>query len=76
MKRTAANLGLIFGSLGFLGILVVIIAGFFGCCTGLTTATFNYILIGIFAVSFLAFAWCMYNNCCKAGKKNTDLPQG
>lgn len=70
--RIIVNFALIFGALGFLGFLLMIFAGFFGCCAGLTAGTFNNIILGTFIVSFLGFAWCMYNNCCRATRREKE----
>jgi O-antigen ligase len=66
MTRIWVNLALIFGTLGFVGVLLVILAGFLGCCAGITTLAFQKILLVILGAAVVAFAWCMYHNCRKS----------
>jgi hypothetical protein len=65
MRHVLANFALIFGFIGFIGYLFLIIAGFFGCCTGMTTDLFHKVVIIILITAVVLFALCMYNNCCK-----------
>ncbi len=66
MTRLLTNLALISGSLGFLGILLVLLSGFLGCCAGITTLSFHRILLILLGAAVVLFAWCIYNNCYKA----------
>jgi len=72
MKNVLANFGLLFGTIGFISVLFIIIAGFFSCCSGITTLVFHRIVLVILAVAVLAFILCMYNNCCKSQRENKN----
>lgn len=70
MKIVLANLALLFGIIGFVGYLFLIVAGFFGCCTGITTVLFHKIVLFILSAAVIIFVICMYNNCCTARDRN------
>lgn len=72
MRNVFANFALLFGAIGFISFLFLIIAGFFSCCSGVTTLIYHRIVLLILAVAVLSFALCMYNNCCKPQKNKTD----
>lgn len=63
------NLGLLFGAIGFGGYIFLIVASYFGCCSGVTTPVFNNIVAIILALAVVLFVFCMVNNCCKGTKK-------
>lgn len=69
MSKVLVNFGLLFGGIGFLYFLFIIISGFFGCCVGLTTPLYLKIVMGMMAVSVLIFIGCMINNCCGKQEK-------
>ena len=64
---------LLFASIGFLTYLLIILASFLGCCTGITSNGFHVLLIVLSTASMLTFAICVYNNCYKATK---DMKSG
>jgi uncharacterized membrane protein YuzA (DUF378 family) len=68
MKLVLANVCFLFGIIGFSAYLFMIIAGFFGCCAGLTTFAFHKIVLIIMALAVVTFIICMFNNCCKVKK--------
>jgi hypothetical protein len=70
MKLVLANLALLFGIIGFVGYLFIILASAFHCCVGLTTATFYKVVLFILSAAVVTFAVCMFNNCCRAHKKS------
>jgi hypothetical protein len=64
MRHVFANFAILFGSLGFAAYLFIIIAGFFGCCAGLTSLFYHKLVLFILALAVVAFLLCMVNNCC------------
>ena len=70
MKVVLANFAFLFGIIGFLLYLFLILASFFGCCTAITTVAFQKIVMLVLGIAVVAFLVCMYNNCCKARKKD------
>lgn len=70
MKLVSANLALLFGIIGFIGYLFLIIASFFGCCAGLTTLVYHKLVLGILTLAVVVFIICMYNNCCRTKGKD------
>ena len=68
MLKYFANFCLISGVIGFSGYLFLIMASTLGCCLGITTSTFSYIVITIITLCILVFGFCMFNNCCKIKK--------
>lgn len=70
MKRhVLVNFAILFGFIGFIGYLFMIVSGFFGCCAGLTTPIFHKIVIFVLVSAVVLFGICMYNNCCTASKR-------
>jgi len=69
MRLVLANLALLFGIIGFVGYLFIILASAFHCCVGLTTATFYKVVLFILSAAVVTFAVCMFNNCCKVNKQ-------
>jgi len=63
------NATLTFAIIFFIVYLLIAIASFFGCCTGVTTFFYNRIVWVLLALGVLVFAFCFYNNCYK--KKDT-----
>ncbi len=59
------NSALMFGLIGFVSYLFIIIAGFFGCCAGLSTFLYHKIVMLILVSGALTFGFCLYNNCYK-----------
>ncbi len=70
MRTVLANMALLFGAIGFAGYLFLIISSFFGCCAGLTTMTYQKIILLILVVSVVIFGVCMFNNCCHITRKD------
>lgn len=70
MKTVLANLALLFGIIGFIGYIFLIIASVFGCCAGLTTLVYHKLVLGVLALAVVIFILCMYNNCCKTRDKD------
>ena len=69
MRTVLANFALLFGFFGFTGYIFIVIAGFFGCCGGITTLFYHKLVMFILIAAVVAFGVCMFNNCCKI-KKN------
>ncbi len=69
MKVFFGNFAFLFGIIGFLFYLFLIIAGFIGCCSSMTMEIFNKITLATLGVAVLVFIVCMYNNCCKLRNK-------
>lgn len=59
------NSALMFGLIGFVSYLFIIIAGFFGCCAGLSTFLYHKIVMLILVSGAITFGFCLYNNCYK-----------
>lgn len=70
MRHTLANFAILFGFIGFLGYLFLIVAGFLGCCAGITTLFYHKIVMFILIAAVVIFGICMYNNCCSVIRKN------
>jgi len=64
------NSALMFGLIGFVSYLFIIIAGFFGCCAGLSTFLYHKIVMIILVGGALTFGVCLYNNCYKKSQFN------
>ncbi len=71
-RHVLANFALLFGFIGFIGYLFMIISGLFGCCAGLTTPLFHKIIIFTLVFAVVLFGVCMYNNCCTAAKREKE----
>lgn len=69
MNKAVANLALLVGGIGFLYFLFLIIAGFLGCCAGLTTPLYYKIVLVTLGISVVFIAICMYNNCYRRRSK-------
>lgn len=65
MNKILANFAIFLGGIGFLFFLFIIIAGFLGCCAGITTAKYLQILNISLIISAGIFIACMINNCRK-----------
>jgi len=76
MKRTLVNLALVFGSIGFIGYILMIIASFLGCCAGINTVLFHRILLFILAAAFLVFFWCAWRNYCQVRDERRSQLEG
>lgn len=63
MNKVVANVCLLVGGIGFLYFLFIIVAGFFGCCAGLTTPIFYKIILIVLGISVAGIIFCVYNNC-------------
>ncbi len=59
---------IIFAFIGFITYLLIILASFLGCCTGITSNGFNVVLIILVVASVCTFGICFYNNCYKGSK--------
>lgn len=62
------NATLMFAAIGFVSYLLILVAGFLGCCTGITTTSFYQIIFAIGAAALITFGYCIYNNCYKTRK--------
>ncbi len=72
MKTILGNFAFLFGIIGFVLYLFLIMASFIGCCSAITTDIFQKIVMLILGIAVVTFLICMYNNCCKIrGKKNS-----
>lgn len=65
MKKVLVNFAMLFGLIGFVGFLFLIIAGYFGCCAEITTVIYHRIVTVFLSLAFVIFAICMINNCIK-----------
>jgi hypothetical protein len=63
------NAALSFAIIGFVTYLFILIAGFFGCCVGISNSLYDQIIIAIIAAAAISFGVCMYNNCYLSSKK-------
>lgn len=63
------NAALTFAVIGFVTYLFIIVAGFFGCCAGISDSLYYQIIIAIVVAAAIAFGACMYNNCYLSSKK-------
>lgn len=70
MKSVLGNFAFLFGIIGFVMYVLLILASFFGCCSAITTDTFQKIVMFILGIAVITFLICMYNNCCNIRKKN------
>jgi len=57
------NAALTFAVIGFITYLSIIIAGFFGCCAGISDSLYYQIIVAIVVAATIVFGICMYNNC-------------
>lgn len=63
------NAALTFAVIGFITYLFIIIAGFFGCCAGITDYLFHKIVLLLVVAGAITFGVCLYNNCYLSSKK-------
>ncbi|MBN2637615.1 MAG: hypothetical protein JXR65_00850 [Bacteroidales bacterium] len=56
---------LILSLIGFIGIILVLAAGFIGHHVGLSKDAFDLVLLSLTGVGLIAFAVCSYRNCFK-----------
>ncbi|MEJ2595395.1 MAG: hypothetical protein P8100_09780 [bacterium] len=61
--RIFVNAALTFAIIGFMTYLFIIIAGFFGCCAGITDFLFHKIVLILVVAGAVTFGICLYNNC-------------
>lgn len=66
--RLFVNSALMFAAIGFVTYLFIIIAGFFGCCAGISTFAYHKIVLLLVAAGAITFGVCLYRNCYKAAK--------
>ena len=64
-----ANAAFTFAVIGFVTYLCIVIAGFFGCCAGITDAVYYKIILTIVVAAAATFGVCMYNNCYLGNKQ-------
>jgi hypothetical protein len=67
--KVFVNAALTFAVVGFITYLFIIIAGFFGCCAGITDYLFHKIVLILVVAGALTFGVCLYNNCYLSSKK-------
>ena len=60
------NSALSFAAIGFITYLFVIIAGFFGCCAGISSFLYHKIVLVLVAAGAITFGICLYRNCYKS----------
>lgn len=63
------NSALTFAAIGFVTYLFVIIAGFFGCCAGISTFLYHKIVLVLVSAGAIIFGVCLYRNCWKTFKQ-------
>ncbi len=63
--RLFINSALTFAAIGFVTYLFIIIAGFFGCCAGISTFIYHKIVLAIVVAGAITFGICLYKNCYK-----------
>lgn len=61
---------LLFATIGFFIYLLVILAGFIGCCVGITEVLFDQILLVLVIIGVVTFVACSYFICFKEKSKN------
>lgn len=61
--RIFTKAALTFAAVGFVTYLFIIIAGFFGCCAGITDYLFNKIVLILVVAGGVTFGICLYNHC-------------
>jgi len=66
------NVALLFSAIGFATYLFILIAGFFGCCTGITEFLYDKIVLIIVICSAVLWILCSYHNCCKLREKQKN----
>lgn len=69
MTKVLVNFAIFLGGIGFLFFLFTIIAGFLGCCAGITTSSYLQILNVTLIISVAIFIGCMLNNCMRSKKE-------
>lgn len=57
------NTALLFAAIGFVTYLLIIAAGFLGCCAGISSGQFYMIILILATVATLIFGVCMIKNC-------------
>lgn len=57
------NATLMFALIGFISYLLILFAGFLGCCAGITDSLYYQIIIMLVVAAAITFGICMYNNC-------------
>ena len=67
--RIFVNAALTFAVIGFVTYLFIIIAGFFGCCAGITDYLFHKIVLVLVTAGAVTFGICLYNNCYTAMRR-------
>ncbi|MBU2652164.1 MAG: YidC/Oxa1 family membrane protein insertase [Bacteroidetes bacterium] len=72
MRPMLVNIAILFGFFGFISYILLILAGFFGCCAGLSSKGYFIIAGLIMAVAVILFAICAYNNCCNIKKAEKE----
>lgn len=60
------NSALAFAAIGFITYLFVIIAGFFGCCAGISSFLYHKIVLVLVSAGAIIFGICLYRNCYKS----------
>ena len=63
------NAALLFSVIGFAAYLFIIIAGFFGCCAGITEYLYHKVILLIVVCAAVIWGVCLYHNCCKIGEE-------
>ena len=63
------NSALMFAVIGFVTYLFIIVAGFFGCCAGITEYLYHKVVLLIVVSGAITFGFCLYNNCYKTSRK-------
>jgi len=65
------NAALMFALIGFVSYLLIVLAGFLGCCAGITSSMYYQIILVLVTAAAVTFGICMYNNCSQRGKTKT-----
>jgi hypothetical protein len=61
--KIIVNGALVFSLIGFVTYLFFIVAGFFGCCLGITTSIYGQLIVVILVAAVLTFGFCMNYSC-------------
>jgi hypothetical protein len=73
-KKTFLTAPLLFAIIFFVVYLLILVASFFGCCTGITTLFYSNIVWLLFGIGAITFAFCLNNTCNEDGINSEYYP--
>lgn len=65
MKKNIFKFAAIFGLVGFIAYILIIVSSFFSCCFGLESILYNKIILSIFALEATILLIFVIKNCFK-----------